>query len=121
MVLVDTSVWIDHLRRADATLSDLLAQSQIIVHPFVIGEVALGSIRNRKLVVAELANLPEAAVVRDFEVLAFIETCKLAGTGIGYVDANLLASARLETSRLWTRDKRLAEAARTLDLAFEPS
>jgi predicted nucleic acid-binding protein len=116
-MLVDTSIWIDHLRKSDAILVRLLADQQILMHPFVIGELALGSLRQRKLVLNELSNLPLAAKASDEEVLVLIERHHLAGSGIGYVGAHLLASASISGSSLWTRDRHLHQVALSLDLA----
>jgi predicted nucleic acid-binding protein len=109
MVLVDTSVWINHFRQADAKLVHLLTTAQVFTHPFVIGELALGSLKQRPLFVATLQDLPHVPVALDAEVLAFIESAGLAESGIGYVDAHLLASARLAGIVVWTEDKRLVE------------
>jgi hypothetical protein len=118
MILVDTSVWIDHLRTHDRTLTDLLESGQVLGHPFVIGEIALGRLRQRDIVLDALQNLPRAAVATDREVLGFIERHALAGSGIGYIDAHLLAAARLMPGTLlWTRDKPLSRAADRLGLA----
>ena len=99
MILVDTSVWIDHLRRRDPRLVGLLEGAQVLAHPFVIGEVALGSLRDRAAVVGALSNLSSSAVATHQEFLSFRESEGLAGTGIGYVDAHLLASARLAVAQ----------------------
>lgn len=114
MILVDTSVWIDHLRHGDAELTRLLNAGQVLTHRFVIGELSLGSLQNRNIVLSTLQNLPQAIVASDDEVLHFIENHGLFGTGIGYIDAHLLAAVRLSPSALlWTRDKRLlAESVR---------
>lgn len=115
MILADTSVWIDHLRSGDARLASLLEQSHILGHPFVTGELACGRIQNRALVLDLLHQLPQATVASDSEVLEFIERRALAGRGIGYVDAHLLASVALSApARLWTRDRRLAQVAKSL-------
>jgi predicted nucleic acid-binding protein len=111
MVLVDTSVWVDHLRRGNADLAELLGADEVACHPFVIGELACGNLRNRSEVLSLLAALPAMAKVNDEEVLAFIERHKLAGSGLGLIDVHLLASCMLAKARLWTRDARLAEAA----------
>lgn len=118
MILVDTSVWVDHLRKSDARLARELMAGQVLAHPFVVGELALGSLKQRQVILDALGDLPQAAVARDAEVLAFIEAHDLAGSGIGYVDAHLLAASRLSLARLWTRDKRLASVAEKLGLAF---
>ena len=118
MILVDTSVWVDHLRSGDPTLGACLDAGQVLAHPFVIGEIALGSLRRRDVVLTALQDLPSAAVARDSEVLAFIDRHSLFGRGIGFVDAHLLASARLTAgTTLWTRDRRLESVAATLGLA----
>jgi predicted nucleic acid-binding protein len=107
MILVDTSVWVDHLKAGDDSLSELLHQGRVLMHPFVLGELALGSLR---LVLESLQGLPNAIAASDAEVLVLIETAGLSGVGIGYVDAHLLASVRLTPdASLWTRDKRLAK------------
>jgi predicted nucleic acid-binding protein len=120
VILVDTSVWVDHLRAGDRTLVRLLENSQVLVHPFVIGELALGNVRQRANLLAELQNLPHAPVASDQEVLRFIELHELFGLGIGYVDAHLLAAVRLSAgSSLWTRDKRLLAIAVHLGTASD--
>lgn len=119
MILVDTSVWIDHLRTGHSGLSALLKAGRVLAHPFVIGEIALGYLRQRKMILSALQKLPQAIVARDAEVLLLVEEHSLAGIGIGYVDAHLLASIRLTAgSALWTRDKRLAEVAKRMSLAW---
>lgn len=118
MILVDTSVWVNHFRSSDARLSDLLSANQVVVHPFVTGELALGYLRNRSEVLQRLQGLPQAAVATDPEVLYFIEINRIAGAGIGYVDAHLLAAVRLAAdAALWTADRRLASVAEGLGLA----
>ncbi|MBY0333610.1 MAG: type II toxin-antitoxin system VapC family toxin [Acetobacteraceae bacterium] len=117
MTLVDTSVWIGHLRQPDPMLADLLAEGGVLGHAFVTGEIACGTLRNRGTVLQALAELPQAAVAFHDEVLAFIDRHGLAGLGIGYVDAHLLAATRLTPgTRLWTLDRRLATAASRLGL-----
>lgn len=118
MILVDTSVWVDHLRRANLELVDLLERGQVLVHPFVVGEIACGSLSDRELTLELLQQLPMAAVAEADEALGFIELRRLHGQGIGYVDVHLLASTALNAgSALWTRDKRLNEAAEALGCA----
>ena len=114
MILVDTSVWIDHLRHGDVELKELLNTGRVLTHRFVIGELALGSLQNRDTVLDALKNLPQAANATDEEVLHFIAHHALSGSGIGYIDAHLLAAVRLSPgASLWTRDKRLlAESVR---------
>ncbi|MBF6991707.1 MULTISPECIES: type II toxin-antitoxin system VapC family toxin [Cupriavidus] len=122
MILVDTSVWIDHLRTGDAALAALLDASRVLVHPFVIGEIALGSLRQRDEVLGALRDLPGAVVATDDEVDRMIDDQKLYGIGIGYVDAHLLAATRLTPgSALWTRDRRLLALAERLGLAARPA
>jgi len=118
MILADTSVWVDHLRVGDATLGALLEQGQVQMHPFILGEIALGTLRQRAVVLDALGNLPRVAVATDAEVVHTIEHHSLAGRGIGYVDAHLLASLLLTPgTQLWTRDKRLHGVAAVLGLA----
>ncbi len=118
MILVDTSVWVDHLRAGDRALARLLAAGTVLAHPFVIGELALGDLRQRDLILSDLNDLPRIGVATDQEVLHFIGQHALFGCGIGYIDAHLLASVRLVAgASLWTRDKRLAGAAERLGLA----
>ncbi|KAG0184421.1 hypothetical protein DFQ28_011152 [Apophysomyces sp. BC1034] len=122
MILVDTSVWIDHLRSGDAMLTALLDEERVLAHPFVIGELALGSMRNRQAVLDALHGLPIAVTATDEEVLRLIDSAPLHGLGIGYVDAHLLAAVRLtEGCTLWTRDNRLQAAAEKLQLAACPT
>ncbi len=112
MILVDTSVWVDHLRKADAELAATLDRNQVLMHPAVLGELALGNLAQRETVLTLLGQLPPATVATDQEVLGLIEGSLLFGRGIGYVDAGLLASTRLTAgSQLWTRDKRLHAVA----------
>jgi predicted nucleic acid-binding protein len=109
VILVDTSVWIDHLRRGNAVLAAALERDDVLTHPFVIGEIACGSLKNRREVLDLLAALPSAVVASDQETYLFIERRRLMGKGIGYIDAHLLTSVTLtDQSRLWTLDKRLA-------------
>ena len=118
MILVDTSVWIDHLRTGDKLLSDLLNASLVLLHPFVIGEIALGRLRQRAVVLETLSDLPSAAVATDAEVLGLVDRYTLSGRGIGYIDVHLLASTRLTPSAtFWTRDRRLRQVAADLGLA----
>ena len=118
MILIDTSIWVDHLRNGNENLTMLLNRSQVLVHPFVLGELACGNLTNRNEVLGLLKNLPEAPVATDDEVLLYIERQTLMGRGIGYIDAHLLAAVALEgTARLWTRDKKLHAAAHALSLA----
>lgn len=118
MILVDTSIWIDHLRVGDPGLARLLQEGHVLGHQWVTGELAMGQLAHRHEVLGLLDNLPQARLATAAEVVALIETRHLAGLGMGYVDAHLLASTLLTPgSRLWTRDKRLATAASDLGLA----
>ena len=119
MILVDTSVWVDHLRRGDARLVDLLERSVVVMHPFVVGEIACGSLHDRVSILELLQDLPAAAVAEGDEVLRFIERHALHGKGVGYVDAHLLASVALtEAVKIWTRDKKLRLVAAMLGCAY---
>lgn len=119
MILVDTSVWIDHLRQGDAELQSLLQTGSVLAHPFVTGELALGHLQNRDTVLGALQDLPQATVATDAEVLRFIGQQSLYGLGIGYIDAHLLAAVALSAgSLLWTRDKRLQTTAVRLGLGM---
>jgi predicted nucleic acid-binding protein len=118
VILVDSSVWVDHLRSGDAALAKLLQASRVLVHPFVIGELALGHLKKRTTILADLQRLPRAVIAHDEEVLRFIDQHTLHGLGIGYVEAHLLTSVRLTADgSLWTRDKRLHGIAKQLRLA----
>ena len=120
MILADTSVWVDHLRGGDAALEGLLEESRILVHPFVIGELACGNLERREEVLNLLQHLPQAPLASHEETLFFIETNALMGQGIGFIDAHLLAGTALANdSLLWTRDKRLSRVAAGLDLIYE--
>ena len=117
MILIDTSIWIDHLRTANVLLTQLLEKRQALTHPFVIGELALGNLRQRKVILTALQDLPHANLAHDDEVLRFIDQQALFGLGIGYIDAHLLASVKLTPeATVWTRDKRLLVAAEQLFL-----
>ncbi|HUG21050.1 type II toxin-antitoxin system VapC family toxin [Piscinibacter sp.] len=119
MILVDTSVWVDHFRRSDARLAALLERGTVVMHSFVIGEIACGSLADRATILELLQDLPAAAVAESDEVLVFTEQHRLHGKGIGYVDVHLLASVALtEGTQLWTRDKRLLSVAEDLDCAY---
>lgn len=121
MILADTSVWIEHLRVGDAVLGDLLDRGGILGHPFVTGEVALGNLRQRDIVLRAFRRLPQATVASHEEVLRLVERQPLYGLGIGYVDGHLLAAVRLTAgAKLWTRDRRLRTVAVRLGLAAVP-
>ena len=118
MILADTSVWVDHLRAVDETLAGLLDRGVILAHPFLTGELALGSLRQRDLILGAFQDLPQTRVATEDEVLRFIDRHGLFGLGIGYVDAHLLAAVRLTAgATLWTRDKRLHGIADRFGLA----
>jgi predicted nucleic acid-binding protein len=120
MTLVDTSIWIDHFRHGDLRLAKLLDRAEVVTHPFVIGELLLGRALGTDELIGDLNTLPKAVVASVDEVLKFISGRKLPGSGIGYVDAHLLAAAVLTAETLiWTRDKRLLTVARSLSLAAE--
>lgn len=115
MILVDTSIWVDHLRAGHAALERLLERSAVLGHPWVTGEIALGRLARRTEVLTLLAMLPPAVVATTEEIATLIESRGLAGLGIGYVDAGLLAAALLTPeTRLWTADRRLAAVAERL-------
>lgn len=118
MILVDTSIWIDHLHQGEPRLVALLNRNEVLSHPLVTGELALGSLADRDTLLSLLAHLPHAASASDAEILAFIEAQALYSRGLSLVDVHLLAATRLTpAARLWTRDRRLLTAAEDLDLA----
>ena len=119
MILADTSVWIDHFRSRDGTLEHALTEGEVLIHPFVLGELACGNFKNRAEILDLLRQLPPAREATDEETLTFIDRRRLMGRGIGYVDAHLLAAALLtKSARLWTRDKRLSAIAAELGVGF---
>ncbi len=117
MILVDTSIWVDYLRKRNSRLAELLNAGEVLRHPFVVGELACGNLRNRDEVISLLTELPAATVATHHETLAFLETRRLMGRGLGYVDLHLLASAALDRATLWTLDKRQDRLAESLGLA----
>ena len=122
MILVDTSIWIEHVRRADKHLGALLGAGELLVHPFILGELALGQFRSRETLLRDLRDMPQAAVASHDEVLHLIEERRLVGAGIGYVDVHLLAAARLMGhTAVWTHDNRLRMVAEKLRLSHWPS
>lgn len=121
MVLVDTSVWVDHLARGQAQLVELLHEGQVVCHPFVIGELACGHLRNRQEILDLLAALPQARIAEHDELLRFVDQHQLFGRGLGWVDVHLLGGALLSSCSLWTQDKALHEAARALHIAADQS
>jgi predicted nucleic acid-binding protein len=120
MILVDTSVWVDHFSDPNPVLANLLDAAEILAHPFVIGELTMGS-RPKRNLIGLLFKLDRALMATDQEVLHFVAAHKLHGVGIGYLDAHLLASTQMTPDTiLWTRDKRLAAAAATLSINYVP-
>jgi predicted nucleic acid-binding protein len=117
MVLVDTSVWIDHFRSGETRLARLLEDAEVVMHPFVVGELACGNLRNRREILSLLSNLAYVAPVSDDEALFFIERHRLHGRGLGFVDVHLLASCAVEGATLWSKDVRLMKTAKDLRLA----
>lgn len=122
MILVDTSVWVDHLKAGDPALTALLNAGKVYGHPLVTAEIALGSLKSREIVLNLLDDIPQAPVATTDEVRSFVEAQSLFSRGIGYVDASLLASSLLSPgTRLWTRDKRLARTADDLGIECSPN
>ena len=117
MVLVDTSVWVHHLSRGHARLEELLNEGEVLCHPFVIGELACGGLRHRREILGLLDALPQAKVADQAELLHLLEHHRLHGRGLGWVDIHLLGSGLLSHCALWTADKALHEAARSLGIA----
>jgi hypothetical protein len=117
LILVDTSIWIDHIRSSNSTLQALLDTQQVWVHPWVTGELACANLANRSAVLYLLKSQPQAAVASEDEVLFFIEKQGMSGKGIGYLDMHLLAAAALGNMKIWTRDKRMGQAAALLGLS----
>ena len=112
MILVDTSVWIDHIGKSEPVLVELLLHDRVRIHPYVIGEISLGSLRSRPTVLRALNDLPRVPVATPDEVLLLVEQQRLFSRGIGYVDASLLAAAKLQPGvTIWTRDRRLKKIA----------
>jgi len=116
VVLVDTSVWFDHLRRDNARLAALLSAGRVLSHPFVIGEVACGNLHRRRDILALLGALPHAGVVEHHEALHFVDAHRLGGSGVGWIDVHLMASAALTRCALWTLDRSLRERSHRLDI-----
>jgi len=121
MILVDTSVWANHLRSPEPRLDALLANYGVILHPFVLGELACGNLPKRSETIAYLEELPIAMVASELEVRHLLESRRLWGTGLGWIDMHLLASALIEESNLWTADRAMAGAAKQLGIAFPDS
>jgi len=119
MVITDTSIWVTHLRQGSRQLEKLLIDAEVMCHPFIIGELACGSLKNRNEIISLLQSLPMTPTIEFDEFIFFIERNRLMGIGIGFVDVHLLASAQLTGIPLWTADKRLKSAATKLDLAYK--
>ena len=119
MTLVDTSVWIDHLQKGNSQLRKLLNENNVLIHPFIIGELSLGIIKNREEIIGLLNELPLATVAIHEEVLDFIEVNELIGTGIGWIDAHLLASMRISNANVLTTDKAMLNAMKKLKKQYE--
>ncbi len=118
MVLVDTSVWVAHLRAGAIGLEVLLNEGHVVCHPYIVGELACGNLRNRAEILSLLRELPAAVQAEHEEVMQFIENGNLMGRGLGYIDQHLLASARWTKIKLWTIDKKLNEISSKLGLAY---
>ena len=118
MILVDTSIWIEHLRSGSAELSSLLKKVEVLTHPFVIGELSCGNLKSRRELLSLLKELPQASLAENEEVLELVETRKLMGHGIGWIDAHLLASALLAGSPLWTADRKLRSLCAALGVLY---
>ena len=119
MVLVDTSIWVTHLRQGSRQLEKLLMDAEVVSHPFIIGELACGNLNNRDEILSLLQSLPMTPTIEFDEFLFFIDQNHLMGKGVGFVDIHLLASAQLSGIPLWTTDKRLKSAADHLELTFK--
>ena len=119
MVLIDTSIWVSHFKDGSQQLEALLIKGKVVCHPFIIGELACGNLKNRKEILSLLEALPTATTADHKEVLYFIEQHQLMGIGLGYIDVHLLASARLSRIRFWTKDKKLMEAAVKLNASYK--
>ncbi len=114
MILVDTSVWISHLRQADGELTRLLMSDQVYLHPFVVGELACGNLRDRNRTLNQFSKVDHASIAKHDEVLTLIDDHRLYGRGLGWADVNILASALLHNCVLWTLDNALRDAAKTV-------
>ncbi len=120
MILADTSVWVEHLRRGDARLAGLLEQASVLMHPFIIGELACGQLADRAALLQLLQGLPQVCLATDEEAHLLLQRHRLHGSGIGWIDVHLLAGVLLSSgARLWTLDKRLAAAAAALGVAID--
>ena len=118
MILVDTSIWVSHFRDGNPQLRDLLLNGQVACHPFIVGELACGNIKNREEILSLLQELSVVTIADHMEVLHLIEQHRLMGIGLGYIDVHLLASALLSEMPLWTRDKKLREVVIKLNISY---
>ena len=118
MVLVDTSVWVAHLREGAIGLGELLIEGDVVCHPFIVGELACGNLKNRAEILSLLKALPMAVVAQHEEVMVFIESHNLMGKGLGYIDMHLLVSAILTNVPLWTVDKNLNQVSSKMGLWY---
>lgn len=118
MILVDTSIWINHLRKSESRLVELLIDGLVDTHDYVIGELAAGNLKQRDMFLQDIQTLPRLQVISMQEILKLIEMQKLMGKGLGYVDISLLASCLVNSRKLWTNDRRLLDVARKLGVAF---
>lgn len=118
MILVDTSVWVDHLRRRNAALVRQLEEGFVLCHEFIIGELACGHLKNRREILSLLNELPRAVSARHEEVMTLLDSRNLFGMGIGWVDAHLMSSALLSQARFWTLDKKLGAVAASLGISM---
>lgn len=116
MILVDTSIWVDHLRAGCRTLAKLLHEGEVLCHPFIVGELSCGNLQQRREIISLLQALPHLDRVSDDEILYFIEKHRLYGKGLGLVDIHLLASCSVGACQLWTKDKRLMKIAEDLGM-----
>jgi predicted nucleic acid-binding protein len=121
VILVDSSVWIEHLRRDSRPLRRLLEEQLVLVHPFILGEIACGHIKDRHKTLSLLQNLPSLDTVDDDQILHFIEQRRLMGRGVGLIDIHILASCLVQPCLIWTIDRRLRSVAKELDVAFDPA
>jgi len=118
MILVDTSVWIDHPRDGNSHLTELLNNGEVLCHPFIVGEISCGNLKNRNTILSLLHFLPQSSTIDHGEVMQFLENYRLMGRGIGWIDMHLLASSLLGESRLWTQDKKLKLIASELNIDY---
>ena len=119
MVLVDTSLWISHFRDGNPGLEKLLNDGEVVCHPFIVGELACGNLKNRHEILIYLQSLPMAILAEDGEVLKFIENHQLMGKGLGYIDVHLIAAAVLTDVPLWTSDKTLDKVTRKIGINYD--